>query len=97
MIRRIHCRACDTKTRPQHPQDVALGWKRRRVAIRTKKPAEHGITIIDGLNTAHTPLPSIVCDACNTPIKDGDEAFALTEWQDSRECEPLNWEQDYSQ
>jgi len=42
-------------------------------------------------------LPSIVCDGCNKSLQDGSVAFAVTEWQQSLEDEPLNWEQEYSQ
>lgn len=103
MIRRIHCENCDRSTRPQHPDDVAMGWKRRRTEIRTKKPENHSIAIIattdPGKPNGYTsiPLSSIVCDGCNTELPDGSMAFALTEWQDWRESEPRPWENDYSQ
>jgi hypothetical protein len=94
MIRRIICKECH---RPQHPEDVANGWKQRTVEIVTKKPADHSITICEGaVKTVH-PLASIVCDGCNKTLSDGAIALAVTQWQSKREGEPLNWEQEFSQ
>lgn len=97
MIRRIHCEACDRKTRPQHPEDVAQGWKRRRVQIRAQKPAEHIISVVTASGIDTYPLHSLHCDGCGVELKDGSPAFALTEWQEPREAEPVAWEQEYSQ
>jgi len=98
MIRRIHCEECDRKTRPQHPEDVAMGWKRRRVQLRAKKPPVHDVKIIVNGELKHTQhLPSLVCDACNAPLPDVTPAFALTEWQENREGEPGQWEKEYTE
>lgn len=102
MIRRIHCEECDRMTRPQHNEDVALGWKRRRVQIRAKKPEVHEIKVLSGKSieslapTKTITLASLMCDGCGAPLEDGTPAFALTEWQESREGEPGPWEKDYS-
>lgn len=96
MIRRIHCEDCDRKTRPQHPEDVALGWKRRRVQIVARKPETHEIVILSGVERKTERLRSLVCDACSVPIADGTNAYALTEWQESREGEPGPWEKEYT-
>jgi len=97
MIRKILCAECDRHTRPQHPEDVAAGWKRRRVQIRTKKPPVHEIKLITAQETTTTPLSSVYCDHCNSPLHDGVDAYALTEWREGREGEPGPWEQDFSQ
>lgn len=97
MIRRIHCEACDKEARPMHPEDVAMGWKRRRVEIIAKKPAEHTVTTtVGGEKPVVANLPSIYCDQCGDPVKDGERAVAITEWQTSREGEPGPWEQEYA-
>jgi hypothetical protein len=96
MIRTILCEECDKRSRPQHPGDVALGWKRRRVQIRAKKPPVHEIRLITALETTTTHLASLHCDNCNTPLADGTVAFAHTDWLESREGEPGPWEQEFS-
>ncbi len=97
MIRKILCANCDRVSRPQHHEDVAMGWKRRRVQIRTKKPPVHDITVIAGTEKTVTHLPSIVCDNCNAALPDGMDAYALTEWMEGREGEPGPWEREFTQ
>lgn len=97
MVRRIHCEECDRKTRPQHHEDVALGWKRRRLEIRAKKPEEHSVIIVAGSQISRQILSTLHCDMCNVALPDGTRAIALTEWNTNREGEPGPWEQDYFQ
>lgn len=98
MVRRIHCGTCDKNTRPQHPEDVAVGWQRRRVEIRAKKPAQHNIQILESGKTEQViSLPSIVCDGCGEALRDGSKAYAITEWRKDREGEPGQWEQEYGE
>ncbi len=73
-----------------------MGWKRRRVQIRTKKPEVHQVVVKTEVATSVHNLSSIVCDGCNTPLGDGTPAWALTEWDTRREGEPGPWENDYS-
>lgn len=74
-----------------HPEDVAAGFKRRRmVLLKVAKPKEHFITI----NGVRQPdMASLLCDGCGSPIQDGTEAVAITMWQG--EVEPPLWEADY--
>ena len=98
MIRRILCAECDRKTnKPQHPEDVAMGWKRRRVQIRSKKPEVHQIVMLAGGEKTVSDLPSLLCDLCNAGLPDGTEAFAITEWRSARESEPGPWEEEFTQ
>jgi len=97
MIRKILCEECDKSTGPWHPEDVAAGWKRRRVQIRTKKPPVHDITVITERGKHITQLDTLHCDICNAPLPDGTAAFALTEWQKHREDEPWPWEKGFSE
>jgi hypothetical protein len=94
MRREILCESCHEKSRSRgaHPEDVANGWLSRSVRIKVKKPDVHGITIDDVFESIKT----IRCDHCNVAIADGQEAYAVTEWNTNREGEPFNWEQEYS-
>lgn len=75
-----------------------MGWQRRRVNIRAKKPAVHEVKFIANDKKAETiTLPSLVCDDCGTPIKDGDAAVAVTMWRGNEFDKPYNWEKDYEQ
>lgn len=97
MIRRIICEACDKTMKPMHPEDVAEGWNRRRVSILAKKPEDLSITtMVVGTTPVVQNLPSIICDQCGEPVKDGEGAAAITEWQTTREGEPGPWEQEYA-
>ena len=104
MIRHIYCEECDRRisARPQHPEDVAAGWKSRRVQIQAKKPEKHEVRIFAGdsmetLQPVKTiTLVTLHCDACNCPLPDGSPAFAITDWQESCEGEPGPWEQEFT-
>jgi hypothetical protein len=93
MIRRILCPPCAQKLRPQHPEDVALGWKLRTTRGLAHKPAVHEVRIISAESTEIKTLASLVCDTCGQAIADGSEAVAVTQWRG--EGEPLAWEHDY--
>lgn len=95
MTRSIVCKACAARQRPMHPLDVLDGFHRRTVDLLAKKPAEHGITVIEGGKTTYTELRSLMCDTCNEPITDGTGAVAVTYWNENREGEPGNWEKEY--
>ena len=81
-----------------HPEDVAMGFKRRRVELRAKKPDNlevkfySGNTMADLKLTETKVLKSLKCDGCGVPILDGEKAIAVTMW---RGDEPAPWEQDY--
>ncbi len=95
MNRSIHCQTCGGYKRPMHPEDAAMGFQRRCVPIRVKKPAVHDVTtIIDGKVANVESLPSIMCDLCGEAIPDGTPAFALTMWRE-HEGTPGPWEQEY--
>jgi hypothetical protein len=100
MIRRIICESCRQKCGPQHPEDVAMGFKRRIVEITAKKPDDHKIEVFEGDNLASLEsvevrhLPSLMCDHCGASISNGSRAFAVTMWRGE---EPRNWESDYAE
>src|SRR5436190_3544934 len=72
-----------------------MGWKCRRAKILAKKPEKHEVRIFagDSLETLEPmktiTLATLHCDFCNCPLPDGSPAFAITDWQESREGEPL--------
>jgi hypothetical protein len=83
-----------------HPEDVMMGFNRRRVVIeRARKPQDHAISTFVGESLGAMKLESVeqlaslVCDHCNEPIKDGSKCVAVTMW---REQEPEPWENDYT-
>jgi hypothetical protein len=100
MIRRIHCQTCGWKHFAMHPEDVADGWKRRITRLAAKKPENHSVEIYGGDNLEamrlekRIALPSINCDNCNSPIKDSEEAVAITMYQGR---EPKIWETEYGE
>lgn len=96
MKREILCEACEKKAHPMHPEDVTMGFKRRRVKIAAKKPEIHGVEITEKGVTTFYPS-SLTCDHCDRYIADGRPAFAVTWWNTNREEEPGAWEKDYSQ
>lgn len=69
-----------------HPEDVAAGFKRRRLSFVARKPADHFITVNDERHDTE-----LCCDTCNGPI-DGMPAVAVTMWMSPREWEPFLWE-----
>ena len=92
MKREIVCEECAKSTRPMHPEDVLQWMQRRTVTLAAaKKPEVHGIEV----NGEFTPMRSLVCDRCNTPISDGTGAVAVTWWNKNREGEPGPWEEEY--
>lgn len=100
MKREILCEKCGAHVAPVHPADVAMGFKRRIVALKIQKPANHGIetiTIDDRgkRDRKFEALPSIFCDRCDKPLTDGDSAQAVTWWNTNREGEPGPWEENY--
>lgn len=102
MSRRILCEKCGVReNKPMHPEDVMNGFHRRRVEIRAKKPAVLQIKTYQGKSTSDMKLvetenpASLMCDDCGNPIKDGDQAVAVTMWRG--DVEPPAWEQDYCQ
>lgn len=97
MTRRIVCRKCGDGWK-LHPEDRRRGIKARRVAITTKTPQGHGITIFAGDNPPlKEKFSTLRCDSCNGEIQDGSTAWAITTWSTERESEPRQWESEYSQ
>lgn len=92
MNRHILCRACGERQRTQamHPEDKAMGWKRRFAYISGAVPTGHGFK----LNGEFHPLFDIHCDGCDKPIT-GEIAIARTMWNTNREGEPRQWESEY--
>ena len=74
---------------PLDSEDINLGWNERRLLTRVQKPVEHFIAVGD----KRYDLPSLICDLCNAPIADGDEALLFTQWR--RETPP-DWESEYT-
>ena len=98
-MRSILCISCANKFK-EHPDDIAEGWKTRKVQIKTRKPAQHSIEVyagksLDRLKLVKTEdVPTIFCDHCNIELPDGTDAVAVSMW---RGGEPGNWEKEYSQ
>lgn len=92
MIRKILCPTCATNSRPQHPEDVAAGWKVRYTVGHAKKPAEHFVTVTSSAGAERHDLPSLVCDNCGASLFDGTDVTAVTYWRGE---EPLRWEEEY--
>lgn len=91
-MRAIYCQACadKAKAKPLHPEDAALGFKRRFVPIKQLKvPRGHGLTI----NGEFRPLSMLVCDGCNVELPAGSSAVAVTFTRG--ELGP--WEHEYEQ
>jgi hypothetical protein len=78
-----------------HPEDVAIGMKRRTVRLIAQKPEHHTVEILSGSHREVRNLPSLLCDHCNNPISNGADALAVTWWNENREPEPRNWEIEY--
>lgn len=91
MKREIICHNCKDKLLPMHPEDAANGMQRRIVKLRVRKPAGHGLVE----NGKFRPLGSLLCDHCCFRIPDGDLAWAVTSWFDTREGEPRMWEEEF--
>lgn len=91
MIRTIHCEKCGV-LKPMHPEDVAMGFLRRRLIFKGVKPADHAITV----NGEKQPqMSSLACDLCGQDIPDGSTVVATTMWQKDREGTPGIWETEY--
>ena len=94
MIRRIECLRCFKLPRFTEP-DVVQGWTYRTTTARVKKPKKHEVKVIGGGNVETFVLPSILCDQCGEPIKDGQQAKLVTIWNTRGEGEPSRWEEDF--
>jgi hypothetical protein len=71
-----------------------MGWHRKIVGILAKKPKTHNLVFLsDSMPPEVEALPSLFCDDCGEPIKDGERAFAVTMWRGDDEPEP--WEEEY--
>lgn len=94
-MRSILCPTCAEKFH-EHPDDVAEGWRMRKVHIKVKRPTDgsHQISILSGGTEEIIPVPMVVCDHCNTELPDGTDAVAVSMWQG---VDPGNWEKEYSQ
>lgn len=90
MIRRIECVECHNKHPGVHPEDKKMGFKKRALFISTQKPENHGISV----NGVFSPLPDVVCDSCDKVVT-AHVAVATTQWRESQEGEPLEWESEY--
>lgn len=86
--RRILCPECAAHYR-LHPDDVAAGFRMRRVLLRARKPEHHFITI-NGVPQGE--METLRCDLCNGVLADGSEAVATTIFRDT---EPRIWEHEY--
>lgn len=99
MVRTLLCEKCGVLT-PMHPEDVAEGWKRRRIHGLAKKPAIHQIKTITKMpggesKTTVEGLPILICDDCCQELPDGTPAIAVTMWREDKEGPPLDWESEY--
>lgn len=92
MTRYLLCERCKHKMQ-LHDDDAAQGWKQRRVALLSKKPADHAITVITEERTFTNPVPFLLCDGCDEAISDGSKIVAVTMWLDN-EAVP-DWETHY--
>lgn len=101
MKREIVCPSCYAKRGTTHPEDAALGFTHRVVIGRASKPDDHNVKIyagdkLDSMSLVETiNCETLVCDHCNDPVMDGQEAVAITTWQPEREGTPGNWEKEY--
>lgn len=87
MIRYVICPACFSAGRWHlDEQDKHNGYEQRTKALRIKTPV---------LEAPLTILQSVICEGCNTPIKDGERAYAITHWRPAREHTPETWESHY--
>lgn len=96
-MRRIVCQKCFEKyhNKGMHPEDEAMGFHKRVVKLRVKRPADHSFQIIsDSEPTRTESLPSILCDDCGDAIPDGTEATAVSMWQRGMLGE---WEHEYGE
>lgn len=95
MTRLILCAQCAAKHPSIHPEDAAIGFKRRMVRGIGKKPDNHAIEIFSaGKRLSRTDIPSLLCDCCNEDLPDGSEIVCVTMW---RGAEPGGWEDEYLQ
>lgn len=98
--RKIICKVCGEKLTSMHPEDISMGFHRRVVQIKAKKPDDHEIKFFEGpsldklTETKTEQLQSLMCDDCGVSIADGEPAVATTMW---RGDEPEAWEQEYNQ
>lgn len=91
-MRKILCPECaKSHEGPLHPEDKAIGWKRRLVPLLAKKPADHAI-FVNGVKQPQ--LASILCDNCGEAIADGSPAVAVSMWLGQ---EMDAWEHEYGQ
>jgi len=67
-----------------------MGWRQRKAFLSAVTPEGHGLT----MNGVFAPLEQLYCDRCNQPIT-GTTVVAVTNWNESREGEPLCWESEY--
>lgn len=94
MSRNLYCPKCGERSlQPMHPEDAAMGFHRRRVHLKAKKPAEHFMEIIDDTGTKRQYLAALACDGCGVYIPDGSDAVAVTMWRGDNEIGA--WEQEY--
>lgn len=91
MIRRIYCDICGANWK-MHPEDKKEGWQGCVVRLVAKKPASHVVTVIAGQETKSSELATLLCDACGSPIADGELAHAMSMWKDDG---VFDWESDY--
>lgn len=84
MVRTLLCEKCGVLT-PMHPQDVAEGWKRRRIHGLAKKPDIHQMKIITGSEEEVFDIPVLACDGCMQALPDGTPAIAVTMWREDKD------------
>ncbi len=97
MTRHILCAACAAKAEKRgiHPEDAAMGFQRRIVYGKSKKPEDLHIEAQEGASVNRINLAVMRCDYCDASLPDGSDIAAMTVW---RGPEPLTlWEQEYMQ
>ena len=94
MVRQILCLRCGEKSQLAK-EDIANGWKLRKVEGNIQKPKEllMEITGTDGFYE-RTDFPVVHCDHCSVELPNGSKAVAITQWR-SKESAPGFWESEY--
>lgn len=93
---RLLCRQCGEGKEPGRrialdatPEEPAE-WE-RIVRGKAKPPTKENHYLSVGGDRYELPLDHYICDRCNGDIRPGDDAVAVTWWQEGRP-EPVPWE-----
>ena len=79
-MRSILCPECASEFQI-HAEDTSDGWLMRKVPIKAQVPTDgsHRIQVFAGETmVSDTPVPVVLCDACNQEIQDGSDAVAVS-------------------